>query len=205
MLSATCSGASATIGGESNGMSEELAIARCQDGDRDAFRYLVERYKDVLFGTACLMTGSRTHAEDHVQEALLSAWRGIRGFRKGRPFKPWLVRILVNQVLSQRRRAWLPTRSLEEGDPRGESADPAETAAVQDDRRAVRMALAGLTAEHRQVVVLRYFAELTVAEVAQSLDVKEGTVKSRLHRALGSLEEQLGRLGYGREVENNVD
>ncbi len=187
-------------------MTEELAIARCQDGDRDAFRYVVERYKDVLFGTACLMTGNRSHAEDHVQEALLSAWRGIRGFRKGYPLKPWLVRILVNVVLSQRRRRSLPVRSLEEEeDLRGDTADPAEAAATQDDRRAVRTALAGLSLEHRQVIVLRYFAELTVAEVAQSLDVREGTVKSRLSRALGSLEERLGHLGYRREVENNVD
>ena len=186
-------------------MTEELAIARCQEGDRDAFHYLVERYKDVLYGTACLMTGSRTHAEDYVQEALLSAWRGIQGFRQGQPFKPWLVRILVNEVLSQRRKRSLPTCGFEDDDRHGESTDLAEAAASQDDRRAVRMALTGLTAEHRQVIVLRYFAELTVAEVAQSLDVREGTVKSRLHRALGSLEEQLGRLGYRREVENNVN
>ena len=179
-------------------MTEELAIARCQDGDRDAFRYLVERYQDVLFGTACLMTGNRAHAEDHVQEALLSAWRGIRGFRKGHPFKPWLVRILVNVVLSQRRRRSLPTRSLEDEDRAGESTDLADAAAAQEDRQTVRRALAGLSAEHREVVVLRYFAELTTAELAQSLNVREGTVKSRLHRALGNLEERLGALGYGR-------
>ena len=179
-------------------MTEELAIARCQEGDRDAFRYLVERYKDVLYGTACLMTGSRIHAEDHVQEALLSAWRGIQGFRQGQPFKPWLVRILVNEVLSQRRRRSLPTCGLEDEDQPGESTDLAEVAATQEDRRAVRQALAGLTAEHRQVIVLRYFAELTTSEMAQSLNVREGTVKSRLNRALGSLEERLGALGYKR-------
>ena len=187
-------------------MTDEMAIVLCQDGNRDAFRYLVERYKDVLYGTACLMTGSRIHAEDYVQEALLAAWRGIRGFRKGLPFKPWLVRILVNVVLSQRRRRSLLTHSLEEEDDlRGDSTDPADAAAAKDDRRAVRTALAGLSAEHRQVIVLRYFAELTVTEVAQSLNVREGTVKSRLHRALGSLKEQLEHQGFKREVENHVD
>ena len=179
-------------------MTEELAIARCQEGDRDAFHYLVERYKDVLYGTACLMTGSRAHAEDYVQEALLSAWRGIHGFRQGRPFKPWLVRILVNEVLSQRRKRSLPTSGLEDEDRPGESTDPAEAAAVQEDRRAVRQALADLSAEHRQVIVLRYFAELTTAEMAHSLNVREGTVKSRLNRALGNMEERLGVLGYKR-------
>ena len=186
-------------------MTDDIAIVRCQDGDRDAFRYLVERYKDVLYGTACLMTGSRAHAEDHVQEALLAAWRGIRGFRKGLPFKPWLVRILVNVVLSQRRRRTVPTLNLGEEDWPEDSTDMAETAAAKEDRQAVRRALVGLSPEHRQVIVLRYFAELTVSEVAQSLNVREGTVKSRLHRALGSLKEQLEHQGFKREVENHVN
>ena len=168
-------------------MTEELAIARCQGGDRDAFRYLVERYKDVLYGTACLMTGSKAHAEDCVQEALFSAWRGIRGFRKGRPFKPWLVRILVNVVLSHQRRRSVSTLRRGEDDRRGESTAMAEAASSREDWLAVRTALAGLSAEHRQVVVLRYFAGLTTSEIARSLNVTEDTVKSRMHYALGNL------------------
>ena len=167
-------------------MSEQLAIARCQNGDRDAFRYLVERYKDVLYGTACLMTGSRAHAEDCVQEALFSAWRGIRGFRRGNALKPWLVRILVNVVLSRQGRRSAP-RSLLEDDRSGESTAAAQAAASQEDWGAVKTSLAGLSAEHRQVVVLRYFAGLTTSEIAQSLNVTEGAVKSRLHYALGNL------------------
>lgn len=58
-------------------MSEDLTIAKCQDGDREAFRVLVDRHKDVLYGTALLMTGNRAVAEEAVQEAFLSAWRGI--------------------------------------------------------------------------------------------------------------------------------
>ena len=65
-------------------MSEDLTIARCQEGDREAFRVLVDRHKDVLYGTALLMTGNRAIAEEAVQEAFLSAWRGIGGFRRGK-------------------------------------------------------------------------------------------------------------------------
>ena len=168
-------------------MTEELAIARCQAGDRDAFRYLVERYKDVLYGTACLMTGNRAHAEDYVQEALFSAWRGIRGFRRGRPFKPWLLRILVNVVLSYRGRGAGPTRSLLEADRPCHSTDSPDIPASQEDWPAVRTVLADLSAEHRQAVVLRYFAGLTTSQIAQSLNVTESAVKSRLHHALGNL------------------
>ena len=69
-------------------MNDEEAVRRCQDGDREAFRHLVERYKDVLYGTACLMTGNASVAEDHVQESFLLAWRGVGGFRVGLPVKP---------------------------------------------------------------------------------------------------------------------
>ena len=57
-------------------MNDEEAVRRCQGGDREAFRHLVERYKDVLYGTACLMTGNASVAEEHVQESFLLAWEG---------------------------------------------------------------------------------------------------------------------------------
>ena len=179
-------------------MTDDEAIMRCQNGERDAFRYLVEQYKDVLFGTAVLMTGNRAVAEEQVQEALLSAWRGIRGFRLGRPVKPWLLRILVNAVLSHQRRRVLPTVNLDgSGSDTADSInpDPAETLDALENRLVLRRAIAGLSPDHRQVVALRYFAGLTVPEMARSLGVREGTVKSRLHRALAILRQQLAESG----------
>ena len=174
-------------------MTDHEAIVRCQDGDREAFRHLADRYKDVLFGTAVLMTGNRAVAEEQVQEALLSAWRGIRGFRLGSPVKPWLVRILVNAVLSQQRRRVIPTVHIDDGPdtPDTGTVDPAATLDALENRLVLRRAVATLSPDHRQVVVLRYFAGLTVPEAARALGVREGTVKSRLHRALAALREQL--------------
>ena len=175
-------------------MTDHEAILRCQDGDREAFRHLVDQYKDVLFGTAVLMTGNRAVAEEQVQEALLSAWRGIKGFRRGSPVKPWLVRILVNAVLSHKRRRVLPTVQLNGNGPDApdlDIQDPAETLDALENRLALRRAIVSLSPDHRQVVALRYFAGLTVPEVARSLGIREGTVKSRLHRALAVLQEQL--------------
>ena len=68
-------------------MTEDDIIKRCQAGDREAFRTVVEKYQNVLYGTAYLMTGSRTAAEDHVQEAFLAAWKNIGSFRTGIPVK----------------------------------------------------------------------------------------------------------------------
>ena len=175
-------------------MTDNEAIVRCQDGDREAFHHLVDQYKNVLFGTAVLMTGNRAVAEEQVQEALLSAWRGIRGFRRGSPVKPWLVRILVNAVLAHQRRLRVPTVQLDGNEPREANntyPDPAETLDALENRLVLRRAIAGLSPDHRQVVALRYFAGLTVPEVARSLGIREGTVKSRLHRALALLRPQL--------------
>ena len=172
-------------------MTDEQAVLRCQDGEREAFRHLVERYQDVLFGTAVLMTGNRAQAEEHVQEAFLAAWRGIHGFHSERPVKPWLMRILVNTVVSQRRRRAVSTVSLEYESEAEDAARPADEIEAQHERLAIRQALAGLNPDQRQVVVLRFFAGLTVPQLAEAIGVREGTVKSRLHRALGQLRDQL--------------
>ena len=175
-------------------MTDNDAIMSCQNGDRDAFRYLVDQYRDVLFGTAVLMTGNRAVAEEQVQEALLSAWRGIGGFQRGRPFKPWLLRILVNAVLSHQRRRTVPMVALDGNGPEIPEVEPSDPAATLDrleDRLALRRAIELLSPDHREVVALRYFAGLTVPEVARALSTREGTVKSRLHRALSQLRQQL--------------
>ena len=175
-------------------MTDNEAVARCQRGDREAFRHLVDQYKDVMFGTAVLMTGNRAVAEEQVQEALLSAWRGIKGFRLGSPFKPWLLRILVNAVLAQQRRRVLPTVEIDgpgSDYPDTGNIDPAATLDALETRIELRRAVTGLNPDHRQVVALRYFADLTVPEVGRVLGAREGTVKSRLHRALALLRQQL--------------
>ena len=178
-------------------MTDDQAILGCQSGDRNAFRHLADRYKDVLYGTAFLMTRDRSLAEEHVQETLLSAWKGISGFNRDRPFKPWLVRILVNIVLSHQRKRRMVTVPLGPPDHLDSSTSPTESLETSEDRHRVRQALMRLSPEHREVVVLRYFAEITVPQIAQTMRVREGTVKSRLHRALGHLRQDLQEFIHG--------
>jgi len=170
-------------------LDELDAIALCQEGDADAFRCLVERYGAVLQGTAFLMTRDAALAEELTQDAFLSAWRGIGGFKEGRPVKPWLVRILVNRVVEHQRRRRLPTMPL---DDMRELASASRTADEFEARDSVRQGLGQLDADHRQVLMLRFFADLSVLEIAQSLGIPEGTVKSRLHRAMNTMRTVIG-------------
>jgi hypothetical protein len=83
---------------------ERRAVLARRAGDRDAFRLIVERYGDLLYGTAYLMLGDRARAEETVQDALVDAWRGLDQFAETRPLRPWLLRVLVNRVMQVRRR-----------------------------------------------------------------------------------------------------
>lgn len=168
-------------------MDDANAVRRCQDGDSDAFRLIVDRYGDVLYGTAFLMTGDRALAEDMVQEAFVLAWRGIRGFRGGTNLKAWLMKILVNRVISELRQRRRHEPLGDEHDLPGEEADAVDVLVTAEEQARIRGALSTLALQSRQIVVLRFYAQMTVPEIANALGCREGTVKSRLHRALRKL------------------
>ena len=169
-------------------MDEEDAIRRCQDGDREAFRFVVDLYGKVLYGTAYMMTRNRPLSEDLAQEALLLAWRNIASFQMGTNLKAWLLRILVNRTISEQRKKRVTQVELEEGAAALSAPDVAvESVIMTEERERVRRCLETLPFEQRQAVVLRYYADLTGPEIAATLGWREGTVRSRLHRALAQL------------------
>jgi len=171
-----------------NEPEEILLVERCKAGDHEAFRILIEQHKSVIFGTAYLMMRDRAQAEDAVQEALIKMWQNLPSLRRHNSVKAWLVRIVVNEIKQQHRKKRLPAVSLElamelNGDP-----DETETVAIHnEDTQQLRRALNTLPPEQREVVVLHYFSDLKVIEIAHVLNKSEGTVKSRLSRALNKL------------------
>jgi len=172
--------------------SETDLVSRCQDGDTEAFRTLVEQYSRVLFGTAYLMTRDRGIAEDAVQAALEQMWKKLPSLRRNGSLKAWLVRIVINEVNQQRRRKRLPTMPLEQAPEIPDDPPEIETLLFHDEEhRRLRQALEALPVEQREAVVLRYFSDLTVPEVAEVMGEREGTIKSRLSRALDRLGEVL--------------
>ena len=172
------------------------AIHRCQEGDRDAFRFLVEQYGTVLHGTAYMMTRDKALTEDMVQESFLLAWRNISAFRAGTNLKAWLLRILVNRTISEQRKKSVPQTDWEDAAETFSDPDQVEDLALRNmERRKVRQALKELDPGPRSVVVLRYYAELTGPEIAEILGCREGTVRSRLHRAMAQLRPLLDEEG----------
>jgi RNA polymerase sigma-70 factor, ECF subfamily len=173
-------------------------------GDRHAFRVLVEREGPAVVTTCARVLGDRSEAEDVAQEAFVIAYRSLSTWRADGAFGAWLTRIatrLALRRLAQRRQVtWLDPVAAE-ADPvgseryrsmsRGDAVDPA-TSVLRFEREAeLRAAVAALDEPYREVVALRFFAERSLAEIAEATNRPLGTVKTHLHRGLARLRRAL--------------
>ncbi|MER5964126.1 sigma-70 family RNA polymerase sigma factor [Streptomyces sp. NPDC002057] len=177
---------------------EAAVIARVRAGEPEAYAELVRAHTAVAL-RAAVACGAGAEAEDVVQQAFFKAYRSLGRFQEGAAFRPWLLRIVVNEtrntVRSAGRQRAVADREADllGGEPRiPESADPAVAAEARERSRRLFDALDGLTEDHRQVVIHRYLLELDETETAQALGWPKGTVKSRLSRALKKLGRVLG-------------
>ena len=171
-------------------INDAEAVARARDGDLDAYAALVARYT-VRAHRAAFLLGAGEEADDVVQESFVKAFRHLARFRVGEPFGPWLLRIVANETRnltrSRRRRAALTLR-LATAQPGGAAADGPVAEVLAAERRArLVAAVGGLPARERQVLVCRYFLDLSEAETARVLARPLGSVKSSTSRALNRL------------------
>jgi RNA polymerase sigma-70 factor (ECF subfamily) len=171
---------------------EEALVERACRGDPAAFEELVVVYQSLVFRTAFVIAGDAADAEEAAQDGFVKAHRALGRFRLGEPFRPWLLAIVANEARNRRRargrRATLALRAAEPGAP-GE--DPEEAALGSERRARLLTAVEGLRDDDRDVLACRYFLELSEEETAAALGIARGTVKSRTHRALVRLQEEL--------------
>ena len=159
------------------------------DTSEDSFAALTRRHIDSAYRLAWAILGDSGDAADATQEAFVSAWRNRRSLRDPDRFDAWFGRILVNECrLRLRRRARERIRPMPMQEALPAVADASGQVSARD---ATSRAVARLDADHRIVVILRYWADLSVDEIAARLDVPPGTVKSRLHYALRSMRPRL--------------
>jgi RNA polymerase sigma-70 factor (ECF subfamily) len=162
--------------------TDELLVLRCQEGDASAFDELIGRWQERLWRHAWRLTGSRDAAWDVLQEAWLTVSRDIRGLQDAAAFPAWAYRITSNRCHDWIRRE---SRRRRADEAYAEQAQRAESETRRTDPRAVELdeALSRLPGRDRAILSLRYAEEFAVAEIAEILQIPEGTVKSRLHHA----------------------
>lgn len=178
-------------------MNEILLISRARGGDREAFGALVEQYRDNVYRLAYRMCGNAYDADEAAQEAFVAAWRALPNFRGDAKFSTWLYRLTTNAAIDVMRRE---KRHQTVGDGEmmelADDADsPQETVERTEQQEAVQKALATLSEEYREVLLLRYMEELDYAEIAEVLQLPSGTVKSRINRAKAALKTALLKSG----------
>ncbi len=183
-------------------MDEKHILAKARRGETPAFEELVLRYEKRVYAVALRSTGSPEDAADITQEVFLRAWRSISSFRGDSGFSTWLFRITMNLCVDHARhkQAQPQTQPLVHDD---ETERPVPDAAPTPEERLenselgreLSAALAEVSEEHRQIVLLRDVSGLSYTEIADILKISEGTVKSRLSRARLALRAVLVRRG----------
>lgn len=183
-------------------MDDKHILVRAKRGELDAFEELVRRYEKRVYAVALRSSGSPEDAADIVQEVFLRAWRSIESFRGDSGFSTWLFRITMNMCVdfARHKHSQPQTQSIvdEEENERqvpDTAPTPEEHLENREMGRELAAALDEISEEHRRIVLLRDVSGMSYTEIADVLEISEGTVKSRLSRARIALRKVLLRRG----------
>lgn len=175
---------------------EKVLLARAKKGEIAAFESLMTAYENRIYSLALRSTGSEQDAADITQEVFLRAWKNLDSFRGDSSLSTWLYRVTSNLCVDFARKKaaeGMPSSIDDEESPAADLADasrmaqPEAAAENSELREELQFALAQLSEEHRRVVLLRDVAGMTYTDIARTLGLEEGTVKSRLARARAGL------------------
>ena len=179
-------------------------VARASRGDVEAFTKLVRAHSSLVYRVSLRMLG-RDAAEDASQEVWVRVWRNMRGFRGESAFSTWLYRITMNTCLSMRQRESRRQDQEYSGDempylpePSGGDADPETSVLSAERREEIEAALGHVRAEHRAALVLRHMEGLSYAEIAEVLEVPDGTAKGWVSRGRAAMLIALAEEDHGR-------
>jgi RNA polymerase sigma-70 factor (ECF subfamily) len=176
-------------------MQDEWIALRCQAGDKTGFEDMVAIMERLLLYYATKLTGNAETVLDVLQEVWVKVFRGIRGLKDPAFLRPWLYRI-THGLAVDRIRQHVSRERAEKAHMAG-FHEAAEVSFTGDDAAAIHEALNYLEPKHREVLVLYFLEDFSLAEVAAVVGCSQGTVKSRIHYAKRMMKEILAGGGYG--------
>ena len=172
-------------------VSQQLLVEKVLQGDKDAFGAIVNQYNALMMRTAFMIIGDRDIAADAVQDALIQAWQHLPGLREAGALRPWLMRIVVNQCISYKRKAARTAAFV-----RQSLADQSTqlAAEIADDHKGrlerdwdLAETVKKLPPKQQAVIMLHYYQGMTLPSMAQALNISENTLKKRIQAALNNL------------------
>lgn len=180
---------------------EQILLERIRSGDERGFEILVRQNADRITGLAWRLLGHREEAEDVAQEAFLRLHRALPGFRGESRVSTWLYRTVTRLAIDQmrreklKRRLFFSRRDDDDLDPVELASDPRDNPErdlnSKQAMRRLRRVLGSLSPRQRAIFTLRHYEGLPLREIADLLDLEEGTVKTHLHRAVTTLRSEL--------------
>ncbi len=186
-------------------ITEIELIKRAAKGDANAFESLMVQYEPPVYKLCYRMMGNPEDAQDMCQETFLKAWKHLEGFHMDSAFSTWLYRLASNCCLDLlRSKKRKPTISLVQEDEDGEeltyepadpSPQPDEVLIKKEEQQLLQQALLSLDEQQRAILTLRVVNDLSYEDISHILQIKEGTVKSRLARARENLRKKVLQLG----------
>lgn len=181
-------------------MNDQELVVLVLEGDQQAFAELVEQYQRSVYNLTYRMLGNAREAEDAAQEAFLRAYQHLKRYDPERPFKTWLLSIASNYCIDRLRKRRLTWLSIDEPLPAhpaltSNAPDPEDATLKSERQVAVQALLAELAPDYRAAVILRYWYDMSYADIAEMLDTTESAIKSRLFRARQMLVKQLNSGG----------
>jgi RNA polymerase sigma-70 factor, ECF subfamily len=185
---------------------EQLLVESVQRGELPAFQELVEKYQQKVYYMALDMTGNHHDAEDLSQEVFIKVYTSIKDFRGDSKLSSWMYRIAMNTCIDKTRRKRL--KLVEFDDKVAEKPeikdDPLKAMESQAMQRQIDQALQKLPPRQRMIFVMRHYNELLLKEIAEILQISEGTVKAQLFRAIRKLQKELAFLKRGKVNANEA-
>ena len=168
-------------------MTETQQIHLALQGNHTAWEALMRTHQEPVFRLAYLLLGDPDEAEDITQETFVRAYRALKGFDAERPLQPWLLRIASNLAHNRHRSLGRYLAALTRFARQDPDGIRQTTIKSEDDSQALWQAVQQLAKPFQEAIYLRYFLEMSENEMADTLKVPTGTIKSRLHRALTKL------------------
>ncbi len=185
-------------------LDEILAIQKTLQGNKESFSIIVQKYAPIFYTLSYRILGNAEDAEDAVQEIFLRVYKSLTSFRLGQRFYPWIYTIAINCIRTFLKRKKRRSdnemlqfeTSLPGSSPENETRNPSVILEVKEGEKIAQKAIISLKPKYREVFVLRHIEGLSTSDVAEILNIPEGTVKTRLHRAKKEIIKQLFNKGW---------